>query len=349
MTYRLFAGTYAGTIHILHLDTDQITLAGGAATPGPGNPSFLAFHPRLPVLYAVNEIGTFQGGFGGAASAYAIAADGTLAWHASQPTHGADPCHLAVDPTGHWLVVANYTSGHVTTFPLGADGLPAPASQVLAHQGAGLDPARQAGPHPHHVAMLDGRVLVSDLGTDNVVAYRLDDAAGALVADGPAIATPAGGGVRRIARHPGAPWTYALNEMHATITRFRSGEPGGWRACDTVSMLPAGYAGPASGAELAIVPSGRFLHASVRGHDSIATFAIDPADGALALRGHVPSGGATPRHFEISPCGRFLVVANQDSNRVVLFRLDPEGGGIHDTGQSVEVPAPACIRFAPAP
>jgi 6-phosphogluconolactonase len=111
---RWLVGTYGETIAVLDLDTDAGRLALVTECACPAYPSFLALHPRLPVVYAVHELRDWNGGFGGAAGAYAIGADGTPGLLGTQPSHAADPCHLAVDPTGRWLVVANYRSGHVT-------------------------------------------------------------------------------------------------------------------------------------------------------------------------------------------------------------------------------------------
>ncbi len=343
---RWLVGTYGEMIAILDLDTDTGRLSLVAECPCPANPSFLAAHPHLPVLYAVHELRSWEGGFGGGVGAYGLATDGTLRLLGSQPTHGTDPCHLAVDPSGAWLVVANYSSGHVTSLPIAPDGTLGPAAEVLAHQGSSIDPVRQTGPHPHHVALAGGRLLVSDLGLDRIIPYRLD-AAGRFVVDGPPAQAVPGGGPRRIVFHPALPCGYLLNELHASLTRFQRDAAGGLTAAETVPMLPAGYTGRISGAEVQVAPSGRFVYASNRGHDSIARFAVDAASGALTPLGHTPSGGAEPRHFALSPCGGWLLAANQRSDSVVLFRLDPQTGAMAETGQSAAIPKPVCLLPVP--
>jgi 6-phosphogluconolactonase len=343
---RWLVGTYGETIADLTLDPATGTLRLARAHACPANPSFLALHPSLPVVHAVHELRSWQGGFGGAAAAYALQPDGGLVSLGTQPTHGADPCHLAVDATGAWLVVANYSSGHVTSLPIAADGALGPAAQVLAHTGASIDPARQTSPHPHHVAVRGDRLLVSDLGLDRLLSYRLDSA-GQFSPDGAGVATPPGGGPRRIVFHPSLPCGYVLNELTATLTRFALAPDGTLASAETVPMLPPGTTGRMSGAEMQIAPSGRFLYASNRGHDSIAIFAVDPATGGLTPLGHSPTGGAEPRHFAITPCGGWLLAANQKSDSVVLFALNPESGAMTATGQSVTVPKPVCLLHIP--
>jgi 6-phosphogluconolactonase len=94
-----------------------------------------------------------------------------------------------------------------------------------------------------------------------------------------------------------------------------------------------------------VLPSGKFLYGSNRGHDSIAVFAINTRKGTLMPLGHVPTLGKTPRNFAIDPTGSYLFVANQDSDNVVQFRIDPNTGLLTPTGQVLEVPSPVCVRF----
>lgn len=343
---RWLVGTYAETIADIALDAEQGRLEMVRSHDCEANPSFLALHPRLPAVYAVHELRTWQGVFGGAAGAYALQQDGVLPLLGTVATHGVDPCHLAVDSSGSWLVVANYSSGHITSFPIAPHGALEPAAEVRAHAGSSIDPARQTSPHPHHVALAGEGVLISDLGLDRIVPYRLDSAGRFVAAGSPTQAVP-GGGTRRIVFHPVLPCGYLLNELHASLTRFRRDADGGLVAAETVPMLPAGYSGRISGAELQIAPSGRFAYASNRGHDSIARFAVDSATGALTPLGHTPSGGAEPRHFAISPCGRWLLAANQKSDRIVLFAIDVQTGALDETGQSVSVPKPVCLLHIP--
>jgi hypothetical protein len=94
-----------------------------------------------------------------------------------------------------------------------------------------------------------------------------------------------------------------------------------------------------------VAPSGMFVYASNRGHDSIAIPRIDPRDGALRYVGHEPTLGKTPRSFGIDPTRRFLLVANQDSDSVMNFRVDPDTGRLQPTGQATHVPTPVCVKF----
>jgi 6-phosphogluconolactonase len=114
----------------------------------------------------------------------------------------------------------------------------------------------------------------------------------------------------------------------------------------TLSTLPEGFSAESSGAEIAAHPSGKFLYASNRGHDSIAVFRIDPAKGTLTAGDRVSTQGKTPRGFAIDPSGRFLVAGNQNSGTLVVFRIDQQTGGLTATGTVVQVGSPVCVVFS---
>ncbi len=142
---------------------------------------------------------------------------------------------------------------------------------------------------------------------------------------------------------------YVLGELDSTITLFGSSKEGIFGgAIQKVSILPVGFSGRNDAAEIEIHPSGKFLYASNRGHDSIAVFAIDEANGSLTSVADVSTGGKEPRHFAIDPTGKYLLAENQFSNNIVVFKIDPTTGGLTPTGQVVEVPSPVDLTFVTA-
>ena len=92
-------------------------------------------------------------------------------------------------------------------------------------------------------------------------------------------------------------------------------------------------------------PSGKFLYASNRGHDSIAVFRIDEKKGTLAFVEDAPVLGKEPRNFAIDPPGRLMYVADQNSGKIVVFKINAKSGKLTATGQTLEVAAPVCVRF----
>ena len=311
------------------------------------NPSFLAIDSGGRFLYAVNENNR------GMVSAYSIdRASRKLQTLNRVSTNGADPCHLALDRTGKWLAVANYTSGSVAVFPIGSTGEVGEACSFRQHSGSSADRERQAGPHAHMAAFTpDNRfLLVPDLGLDHVMVYGFDAQKGAIKPNDPAyLKTAEGFGPRHLAFGRSTRFLYVLGEMAGSLAVFRfDAKKGTGEKIQSISMLPEGYAGVKSGAELVVEPRGNFLYASNRGHDSIALFRIDRTAGTLSAQGRIPARGKTPRHFALDPSGSFLLTAGQDSNSIAVFRTDAASGLLTLEAEPVETPAPVCLAFTPA-
>jgi 6-phosphogluconolactonase len=353
--YWVYVGTYTGRnsegIYLFHWDsrTGDVTSKGLVARTQ--HPSFLALHPTRPLLYAVNEMGGFRGDQGGALSAFAMdPATGALTFLNQEASLGDGPCHLAVDQTGTQLLAANYGGGSVVSLPLRGDGSLGPASAHVRHQGSSVHPRRQNEPHAHSVNLSpDNRwALVADLGTDRLYVYPFDPVRGVgdVALDNSPKARP-GAGPRHFAWHPNGRFGFLIHELDSTLTSYRLESGGRLEEVQTLSTLPEGYEGGNGTAEVVVHPTGRWVYGSNRGHDSIAVFQVDPETGRLTARGHVSTGGRTPRNFAVDPTGTTLWVGNQASDRLRLFRIDGETGDLRDTGQEWEVGSPVCIRFVP--
>ncbi len=351
---RLYVGTNTPRtspgIYVLEFDPATGRLGEPVLAAETTNPSFLALHPKRPLLFAVGELASFEGKKAGAVSAFSIDREtGKLALLNQQPSGGPGPCHVTVDRSGRCVLVANYSGGSVASLPVGDDGSLGPAASFVQHEGSSVDPRRQKGPHAHGIyAERGGRfVLVPDLGLDKVLVYRLS-ASGKLAAnDLPSGGVAPGAGPRHLAFHPSGRYIYVINEMASTLTAFAwDARRGALEEIQTVSTLPEGFEGNNSTAEVVAHPSGKFLYGSNRGHDSIAIFTIDEATGKLTAAGHESTRGNTPRNFNLDPSGTWLVAANQNSDNLTVFRVDARTGKLRFTGQSVTVGAPVCIEFA---
>jgi 6-phosphogluconolactonase len=347
-TGKILEGKAKG-IYVYGLDLSSGSLEPYNVAEGVPNPSYLAFDPSRRFLYAVNELKEFEGAPTGAISAFSLDPEsGALTFLNRKPTHGTDPCHLTVDKTGRYVLVANFMSGSVCVLPIREDGSLADATDVVQHQGSSADPVRQSGPHAHAVTLDEaGRyAFVPDLGIDKVMVYVFDTQRGKLEPHAePWVEVSAGAGPRQIVMHPRGDYAYLINELDSTMTAFRyDPDRGGLREIQTLSTLPEEFEGASTCAEVQISPSGEFLYGSNRGHDSIVIYAIDQTDGTLRCVGHESTRGKTPRNFVVDPTSGFLLAANQDTDNLVTFRLDPTSGELSATGHRVEVPTPVCVK-----
>ena len=350
----IFVGTYTNKenasrgIYAVTLDTATGSFGTPELAAEVRNPTFLSLHPNGRVLYAVGENDSVNGKPGGGAAAFGYdPVTGKLSPLNAETTGGLGCCHLGADATGRALILVSYGGGDVTSFPLDATGRIGARSGKLQHTGQ-LGP-KQDRPHPHSVTFSpDNRfAYVCDLGLDKIFCYKLEPAAATLTASS-ATATVPGAGPRHAKFSADGRFFYVINELNGTVA-VHAVDPatGALVPRQTISTLPAGFAGQNSCAEIRLSPDGRFVYGSNRGHDSIAVFARNPADGTLALVEIVPCGGKHPRNFSLTPDGRWLVCASRDTNNLVSFRIDPATGRLTPSGHTVTIPSPVCVLIAP--
>ncbi|WAI86098.1 MULTISPECIES: lactonase family protein [Achromobacter] len=318
------------------------------------NPSYLAVHPTRRFLYAINEIEHWQGLPRGTAEAYAIEGDGSLRLLNRQPLSlsSTAPAHLAVSPDGKHLVTAQYLGGTYNVLPINRDGSLGAVSGIVKETGSGPRPEQQSA-HPHMVLFdpTGQRVLATDLGSDRINAFTLED--GNLSLSG-RTELPPGSGPRHLALHPDGALLYVVNELDASVACYGYDVIAG-RVLEprhTVPATPAGFTGTGNAASLLIHPSGRFLYVSTRrvqnDHpqaDSIGVFGIG-ADGALAPLQVWTEGLRFPRALTMAPDGGALYALNQKGDSILRLRIDAATGRLENPDVVAQVPTPVCLVFA---
>jgi len=356
----LFVGTY--TQKMLHNETTNsqgiyslgFNSSEGKLSPlssigNVKNPSFLTLSKSKRFLFAVSELSEFKDEYGGGVSSFEInPTTGEFSFINSVSSKGIDPCHLIVDNTDNYVLVANYGSGSVIVLPFNDEGILQEQTCFIQHAGSSVNPDRQQGPHAHSVSLDDqtGNVFVADLGQDRLVGYILDSVSGCLnknqVSD--FVGIP-GSGPRHFDFHPSKQFAFLINELDSTITSFSYDQTlGSLSEISSVSTLPKGFSGQNTTADIHVAPNGRFLYGSNRGHDSIAIFEINPVSGSLTSIGHEFIRGSTPRNFVIHPSGNHLLVANQSTDNIVVFDVN-EDGTLNFSGQDYKIPSPVCLKF----
>ncbi len=310
------------------------------------NPSFLALDRGFRTLYTVH-------GDAREVSAFRIdPADGTLAFLNRQSTEGLNPVHLALDPSGRWMVIANHLTSTLALLPIQPDGALGPVADLVTLEG-------EPGPHrveqpfakPHQVVFDPSgqTVVVPDKGVDRIFAYRLDPSGHLRPAASPWCTARSGAGPRHLAFSTNGRFAYVLNELDSTVMSCRWDATSGELApFQILPALPDDFTDESRAAEIEASRDGRFIYASNRGHDSIATFAADPSKGRLRAIGWTPAGGRTPRFFALSSDGRFMYVANEDSDTIRLFAITPDAGLPAVTDRVIPTGSPVCIVFRTA-
>jgi 6-phosphogluconolactonase len=310
----VYVGLAGGAVAAFHLDLATGALGRRGAVDVGRAPTSLVRSAEREAVVAVD-------GATGLAVALAVdAKTGALTPGSRLAAGGAQPEGAAVDGTGRYVLVAHPVSGSVTVLALTPGGGLGSIGTFPAGAGAAavaLHPANQVA-------------FVANRRASTVSQFTFNTGTGILTPKaGPPLALPEGSGPLRLACHPSGRWVYVLDEASDAISVHVFDED--LKALSAlssqiVSTLPEGYPrGKSRPGDLALGRGGRFLYATNRGHDSVATFAVR-ADGTLEPRGHTAAGGRAPEALAVDPSGAFLIVADQGSKALTVFRLDPETG-----------------------
>ena len=342
------SGPSKGIYHaVLNTENGKLTQPELAAEIN--NPGFLAMHPGGDVLYST---GTIDGE--PSVAAFGIRRGSgrvSLSRISSQPTGDGGAAHLATDRTGKALMSAQYGGGSVAIYPLAGDGSIGARSKLLKHQGgSNVVPGRQSKPHAHWVGTSPDNqfVFVPDLGLDKVMIYRLDAQRADLTPHGFG-QLPPGGGPRHMKFHTSGKFIFVLNELELSVTAFaydaQEGKMTALQTIPTVSEREKAKETFVSASEIRVHPSGKFVYAANRGHDTITAFGIDQDSGKLTLIQCEPIRGGWPRNFNVDPTGKWLLAAGRDSNTIAVFAVNAETGELTYTRTMVMVPTPICVLF----
>jgi 6-phosphogluconolactonase len=293
------------------------SLYGRQEVPLSGGPSPLATDPTQRFLYvglrASNQIASLRID----PSTGGLSLLGTVRLE-------SDPCYLSVDRTGRYLLAAYYGAGRVSVHAIDADGSVRPEPIVW----------RATAPKAHsiHTDRSNRYAFLPHVGESNrILQYLFDAGTGQLIPNAvPAVVPPKGTGPRHYVYHPTLNCVYFDNEQASSVTAYRfDPERGALEPFQTLSTLPEGFDGQNTCAQIHITPSGEFLYAANRGHDSIACFRVatgrgDAASGRLTPLGQQPTE-PTPRTFGIDPQGRYLYAAGQGTGRLAAYRITTQG------------------------
>ncbi|MFC1569974.1 lactonase family protein [bacterium] len=339
-------GTTAKGIYHATFDPETGKLSDAKLAAQLNNPGFLALHPDKQKLYAVGQL---EGR--AVVAGYQINPSGVLTQFTVSSIPDGTGTHLAVHPSGKFLLTAQYGGGSTALFPLDRDGKLGTSMAIEHEGGSNVVPGRQDKPHPHWCGYSpEGQyALIPDLGLDGIVIYHADQDKPAISYHGFAAAIP-GGGPRHMRFSVDGKFIYLLNELTVSVTTFAYNSETGTAV--RMSTTPAlteevkDKEGFNSAAEILVHPNGRFVYSSNRGHDSITSYLADPATGHLTVTEVESIRGAWPRNINLDGSGRWLLAAGAHSNTISVFAIDQSSGELTFQPKSIiNVPGPICILF----
>lgn len=353
---RLYLACPGVGVRVAEFDTETGTLTPPREAVSLQSDGFLAIHPTQPFLYATL---TMEGG--GGVAALGMMEDGTLEVLNQKSAGGAGTCHVSVDGSGSAVFAANYGSGSVASFRIAEDGQLSDAVSVIAHEGSSIHP-RQKQPRAHYIESdpSNRHVYAADLGTDEILIYRLDAETAELTPAGAGKLAP-GAGPRHFKFSATGGKLYVLNELDLTVTTFgHDAQSGALTKEATLSVLPEGAVREnITCAEIRLHPSGKFLVTSQRdlnsaaadwsggiANNSLSVFRIAP-DGTLSYLANVSAEVLIPRNFHFDPSGQWLLVGGRSSNNIQVFSFDTTSGDLKPKGSAISCPNPICFQFVP--
>lgn len=344
------AGEEPGTGEgIWRVDIEPNGNFGGAELVAPlAAPSFLALDPSHGTLVAVTEADP------GSLTSFRVSAAGTLTAAGTAPSGGDSPCHVTVTGSTAW--VANYADGVAAAVPFTDGVLGTP--RTYPHAGSGPVADRQEGPHAHFVHVWGDRILVSDLGTDELRTYPLDtpDGPGTPGTSTVAAVLPPGTGPRHLVELPDGT-ILLVGELDCRLHVLVPAGPGRLEHVGSVAITERTMPDGAAGYPSHITVVGDLVHVGVRGPDVLAVLRVREVtdeDSGAASAGHLTienvcdvelGAGAWPRHHAVLADGELVVVAAQNTDELVAVRVD-RASGVGEVADRLELPVPACVLVA---
>ena len=257
--------------------------------------------------------------------------------HVNDVPLGGDPVHISVDRGGNYLLSAYYYQARVGVHGFDDAGTLDPSPVEWRETGIGAhyvqtDPQNRYAFVPH---IAEG----NHTGVNAIFQFQFDQESGRLTPNDPDRVIPnAPEGPRHFCFHPNLDVLYSSNEQGCSVTAYHFDPVGGTLSpFQTAPTLPADYDGPNSCSQIQITPSGRFLYAPNRGHNSIAGFAVDPSDGTLTPLGQTATE-PIPRAFSLDNAGNYLYATGLDSGNLAAYRINSDSGelqplAVHPVGQ----------------
>ena len=280
-----------------------------------GGPAPLAIDPSRNFLY-VGRRGSQE------ISSYRIdQRTGGLSLIGTAPLQG-EPVYLATDRTGRFVLSAYYYQSTAAVHAVNGDGVATFPPVEWRYTGGGAhaiqtDRSNRFAFVPH----------IANRGPNAIFQFRFDERTGHLTPNDPPRYSPREYlGPRALAFHPTLDIVYFSDEQGSSVTAYDLDSSAGTLApFQTISTLPAGYSEANTCSQIQIAPSGRFLYAPNRGHNSVASFIVDSSTGRLTAAGRVATE-PVPRAFSLDPEGSFLFVAGLDSGRLASYQVDQDSG-----------------------
>ena len=305
-------------ISIFRMDPSTGQLSWQQSVSVAGGPAPLATDHRNNFLYVgkrnTHELSSFR----------IDRLSGNLTSVGTVPLQG-EPIQLITDRTGRFVLSAYFYQSTAAVHAVNGDGMITfpPVEWLYTAKGA----------HAIYTDRSNRFVFVPHVanrgGPNAIFQFTFDENTGRLTPNAvPHLSLEKYLGPRHLCFHPTLDVVYSSDEQGSSVTGYYLDTTvGTLTSFQTISTVPDTYTEkhPYSCSQIQISPSGRFLFIPTRGHNSVASFAIDRSTGKLTATGRVFTE-PTPRAFSLDPSGRFLLVAGRESGRLAAYQVNQDNG-----------------------
>lgn len=340
-----YIGTYtkgnSQGIYSFQLNSETQTISEPTLVAELTDPTYLAISEDQKHLYSIYK----AEGKGAVASFTINQNTGELSLTKKSVSQNGSYCYLSINKDVTSLVAASYGEGLVESFSILEDYSIGSVVSTVKHEGHGPNIERQEKAHAHYAQFTPDQnyIAVVDLGTDQIITYRLDEQQLQSVHT---LDVNPGSGPRHLVFHPNQQYAYVIAELkpEVIVLQYQKDE-GNFKAIQTIRSVPENFTDNNQGSAIHLSKDGRFVYAANRGHDSIAVFAVNHETGKLSLVQIISTEGHWPRDFNLDPTENFLLASNEESSTLTLFKRNQESGELTLLQTGIEVPYPVCIKF----
>ncbi len=298
-----------------------------------GSPTYFAVS-KAGLLYAVDK----QGGKGGI-SVWDTSKD-PFQKTDEQIADGSSPAYVFVDERRQLVITGNYHKGLVSVFKI--DGQKLIPTDDFQNEGQGPRPEQESS-HVHFTALTpDDRLVVVDLGTDELLTFKLSD--DGKLSDLIRFETEKGYGPRHIRFSRDGKHAFLLGELSSQLSVLDYAD-GKFSLVSTVSTIPADWTQHNGAAAIRLSNDYRFIYTSNRGYNSIAVFAVSKDTESVKLIQEISTEGDFPRDFNLTADGKYLLVVNQNTNNASSYAIDNASGKLTLVEKDIYVPESVRVYF----
>lgn len=357
--HNFFVGSYGSEIdrgvYVFQLDEDNGEILKKKFYKTTGGPSFLAREDRW--VYTCYKNNTGRATDGGIWQYAAMDVQFGLTARISKDGKSFEHCYPSKEHNAVYAV--DYYNGEVAVIPFNNLHKVVSVVQIIKHTGSGPDQRRQMEAHPTFVCLSfdNEKIIVCDLGTDEIVFYNVIEKGRLERNDELSFSVKAGNGPKKLLYSKDGQFAYLLNELANTIEVYKN-DHNYMTLIQTVDTFPKEEFGKTSYAgDMTMMEDAPFLFASNRGHDSVGVFEINEETGLLTYIEYVDTD-ANPKALQVFKGSfsdgeykilkdRWLVVASQKGGSLESWEIktNDRHGVLFETNYSYSVSEPVTIAL----